>query len=546
MNKTVTANIGGMVFHVEVDAYESLNNYLSKIRSYFQNSDEREEILADIELRIAELLNPKLSASNQVIKMKDVEEVIQVMGKPEQFLTDEEEGFNSSSSTSSSENSRQSRTRKRLFRDPDDRMLGGVASGIAHYLGLDPMWIRLLFVVIFLAGTSGFWIYVILWIVMPEAKTAAEKLQMKGEPVNIDNIGKAFEEGAKKMNDKFKEMDSTKFGNKVEGFFESVFHVLGVLVTGFLKFFGKLLGIALLVVGSLLAFSLLTGMLSADTVIYAFSPSGMFSMESNDLFLSIFSSETQFLLAKISILVLFGIPILALIYGGVRLLFNIKGHQGIGSALGILWLVGLAASIVIALQLGSEFKSNSKITEYETVDSNYNEYVLALSQDKLPGNELISSSENEFILHYDKSSIYYGMPTLNIERSYKDSLELRISKKSRGSSKNNSTEKARNINYEFKQQGELLTFNPYISFDRHQKVRGQEVQLTLLLPLGKVVYLDESMRDFIYDIENVTDTWDDDMLGKKWIMLEDGLTCLDCPDIEGVSSGDSRFLHPDS
>lgn len=531
MNKTVTANIGGIVFHIEVDAFEMMNNYLNKIRSYFQNSVEREEIMADIEARIAELLNPKLSVGNQVIRMKDVEEVINIMGKPEQFIVDEEESGNDEGKTFT-------RTKRKLFRDPEDRMLGGVASGIGHYVGLDAIWVRVIFIVVFLVGTSGFWIYLLLWILMPEAKTAADKLQMKGEPVNIDSIGRAFEEGAKKMNQKIKDIDSGKFGHKLESFFESVFHILGVLVTGFLKLIGKVLGIFLLVVGIILAFSLMAGMFSSDMLLYTFSTDGVFAMDAQELFLSVFSSEGEFTLVKIALFLIIGVPVLALIYGGIKLLFGIKGHTGIGKVLGILWFLGITGAIILSIKIGSEFKSESKVSEYQKIDSNFTEYVLELNQEEVPGSELISSSDNDFVLHYDKSNIYYGIPTLNIERSFTDSLSVRVIKESRGSSKKNSSENAKNIDYKFQQQGELLSFNSFISFDRQQKIRGQEVQLTLLLPLGKIVYLDESLRELIYDIENVTNTHDRDMLGKKWIMTEKGLTCLDCPDIEGESSGD--------
>jgi len=239
-------------------------------------------------------------------------------------------------------------------------------------------------------------------------------------------------------------------------------------------------------------------------------------------------------------MVLLGAPVLALIYAGAKLLFGIKRHTGIGTALGIIWLVGIGASIIIGLQMASQFKSESKITEYYNIESIYDEYVIELNEDILPGEEIISLIDSEFLLSIDKSNIYYGMPELNIEKSYKDSVQLRIVKSSRGSSRRASTDNAKNIDYRVEQQGELLSFNSFISFDRQHKIRGQDVQLTLLLPIGKTVYLDHSIQELIYDIENVTNTSDDNMLGKKWIMLEEGLTCLDCADIDGVTKEDTN------
>ena len=133
MNQTVTINISGIVFHIEIDAYEDLKNYLNKIKSYFNNSEECEEIMTDIEARIAELFNEKISDVNQVILKKDVEEVITIMGKPEQYITEddieEEEDYDNKKSSSSD---------KKFFRNPDERVLGGVCSGVASYSDL--MW----------------------------------------------------------------------------------------------------------------------------------------------------------------------------------------------------------------------------------------------------------------------------------------------------------------------------------------------------------------------------------------------------------------------
>ncbi len=534
MNKTVTANISGMVFHIEVDAYEKLNSYLNKIRSYFQNSDEREEIMSDIEARIAELLSPKINDQNQVVVEKDVDEVIEVMGKPEQYIQEDED--RNENRRQEDRSSSYARTKKRLFRDPDDRILGGVCSGIGHYVGMDPIWLRLLFVIIFLAGGSGLLIYIILWVVMPEAKTAAEKLQMKGEPVTFDTIGKAFEDGAKKVNEKFKDMERSDFGQKLEDFFEQLFHALGSILGGLLRFIVKIVGVALLVFGVLLVFSLLTGMLSTNAVVEIISPTTLFTLESPSLAMTLFESESQYNMAKYLFFGLIGIPILGLLYGGIMLLVGIRKSYGVGTALGILWLIALGGSVIVGLQLGSQFKSSSKVIDYIDVESSYDVYTLEMDLNDAPGEQIINLFDENFMLSIDKGSVYQGLPRLNIVKSNEDSIRLRVQKYSRGPSKRTSLRKAEDISYELLQQGELITLDSYMSFDRQQKIRGQEVELTLLLPVGKTVYLDESLREMIYDIDNVTGTHDDDMIGQKWIMLERGLTCVDCPDIEGTTS----------
>jgi phage shock protein PspC (stress-responsive transcriptional regulator) len=181
MKKTQTVNIGGMVFHIDEDAYSGLSQYLLEIESHFRNQEERRETMADIEFRIAELMKQKLTAHRQVIAIQDVEEIMKVMGDPAEFssMEQEEEPLR-----------RKSNPYRRLYRDPDHRFLGGVCSGIAAYWNQDPLLVRILFLVAFLGFGVGFLIYVLLWVVIPVAATTAQKLEMRGEEVNFGNIGR--------------------------------------------------------------------------------------------------------------------------------------------------------------------------------------------------------------------------------------------------------------------------------------------------------------------------------------------------------------------
>jgi len=190
MNKTISINLAGIVFNIDEHAYRILDKYLSTISGYFSEADGKKEIMADIESRIAEMFQERMGKARTVVSEDDVNHVIQLMGQPEDFLGDEatepektEEGFESTSS-------------KRLFRDPDDRLVGGVCSGIAHYFGIDPLIIRILFIVAVIFFGTGFLLYLILWAVIPKAITAADKLQMKGRAVTVDNIKKRVQKEA--------------------------------------------------------------------------------------------------------------------------------------------------------------------------------------------------------------------------------------------------------------------------------------------------------------------------------------------------------------
>jgi phage shock protein PspC (stress-responsive transcriptional regulator) len=169
MNKTVTINLSGIVFHIDENAYEVLRKYLDNLKMHFTGTQGKEEIIADIESRMAEMFTEKVNASKNVIMMNDVQEVIDVMGKPEQVAGEEEK----TSTASSYENAAYYETmKKRFFRNPDDKILGGVCSGISAYFDIDPLWMRLAFALSVMFAGTGLFIYIILWIIIPEAKTA--------------------------------------------------------------------------------------------------------------------------------------------------------------------------------------------------------------------------------------------------------------------------------------------------------------------------------------------------------------------------------------
>jgi len=203
MKKTVTINLSGIIFHIDEDAHDKLSDYLSKIKSCFSGSEGKDEIMADIEARIAEIFQEKIGKSKEVIAIADVEEVIAVMGKPEDYMEGNGDEGEEKSKTAPDEGSYR---RKRIFRDPDDNVLGGVCSGIAAYFNFDPIWLRIAFAVAFFVFGTGFLLYILLWIVIPEAKTTAEKLEMRGEKVDISNIEKSIKEELEKLKKKFSDL----------------------------------------------------------------------------------------------------------------------------------------------------------------------------------------------------------------------------------------------------------------------------------------------------------------------------------------------------
>lgn len=227
MKKTYNINLGGIVFHIDEDAYDLLDKYISNLRIHFSKEEGAEEIVHDMELRISELFSERLNEKKEVITLADVEDIIARMGKPEEFSDDTTQDTN--------EYIKEEKAPKRLFRDPDNKVIGGVCSGIAAYLGWDVTAVRLVLIALacpfILNGAvilNGVVIaYIIAWIIIPEANTAAEKLSMKGMQVNVENIGKTVTDGFEKVNDFVNSEKPRSFLQKVG---EAIVGVVGFLI----------------------------------------------------------------------------------------------------------------------------------------------------------------------------------------------------------------------------------------------------------------------------------------------------------------------------
>lgn len=191
MKTTITINLGGIVFHIDDDAYEMLHTYLLAIEKQFVSEDERKEVMSDIEIRLAELFNEILGQKRDVIMKEDVTKIVEIMGEPEDFIDEETSQTTGSAKSESKRTTYNQKTSKRLYRDPDNRILGGVCGGLGAYFNTDPIIFRIIFLIIALGMGSGIIIYLILWIAIPEAVTTAQKLEMRGEPITIENIKKA-------------------------------------------------------------------------------------------------------------------------------------------------------------------------------------------------------------------------------------------------------------------------------------------------------------------------------------------------------------------
>lgn len=534
MNKTLTINISQIVFHIDENAYEALSKYLNTIKSYFNNNASRDEIITDIEARIAEIFSAKINASKQVITQTDVDEMIAIMGNPEVFKNEEEFDQNTNNTQSNTFNENTNKT-KRIFRDPDDKVIGGVCSGIGAYFGIDPIWLRLAFAIAFFIFGTGFLFYLLLLVVIPKAKTTAEKLEMRGEKVNINNIEKKIKEEFDDIKKTFNNKDN-EWVKATSTFFSKLVAVLEQLLHGIVRIFAVIIGYVFIVVGLIVLIVFLLGIFGNSAYI-SIDDLDVWTLnlsQSLDLF---FANSIQLLLSKIALLLLIGIPLLMLMYRGIRILFKIKSKQiWIGRLSSVLWVTGLLTSIYLFAVMSNEFKQRSSVKDR----INFGTSTINTVHLQLPDDFKWNLEKDEEDIDWDnyrlngwifriknEDGFSFLTPQIDIQKSNTDSFQLLLIRTAKGKTKKQALSRAESIIYNYTIEDSTIVFNPTFELKPEEKWRAQQVKIIIKVPIGKSVFIDKKMRPLIYDIDNVTNTYDGDMINHKWTMRSNGLTCDD-------------------
>lgn len=533
MNKTVSINISGIVFNIDEEAFHLLNRYLNTIKGYFSDSDGRDEIMADIEARIAEMLSDKLNDRKQVISKEDIDAVIAIMGQPEEYLDDEARGESSSGHRRTPRSSRS----RRLYRDIEGKSIGGVCSGIGYYFGFDPTWLRIAFLITIFFGGLGFYLYIILWIILPPARTTAEKLEMKGEPVNYENIGKAVEDEMESVKKKFNDFTSSnstrvaseRLNNAISNFFDG----LGQVLIGFIKIIGKIVASVFLLFAAFLLLVLVFSIFQWHTPIFHFPGIGLPNTSIQDFSEIIFTSNTQSTLAIIGVGLSILIPLIALLIYGARLLFNLKREiKGLGFVLLILWIASIFLCITVALQVGTDFQRTSDFDETQTLNIATNDtLMLDVGQDPFRvSSRARRYAPKDILMKFESNELILGHPQLQVLRSNNENFQIEVYKISQGASSEEAGERAETINYSYQVDSNQAIFNPFYKLNLEDPYRGQRVKVYVKVPIGGSIYFSKKMDRIIYDVDNVTNMHDRKMVDHYWTMTQKGLVCTDCPD----------------
>lgn len=595
MKKNISINISGIIFHIEEDGYAQLKEYLETINNYFSNYEDSAEIIADIESRVAEIFLSKLDDGKQIINHDDVQSLIDTMGTVADFeaLEDDEPASVKEEPTVEEKQEKEEKRKeeqraydaedpgkqklhrdekrkviggvaagiayyfsidplwirliavllllniflsfmsgavlityiilwivipgsttlgddeevKKMFRDPDNQVLGGVSSGIAAYFAADVTLIRLIFVLSIFLGGTGLIIYIILWMITPVAKSLTDKMQMQGEPVTLSNIEHNVKKSLKQ--DEGEESALAKVLLFPFRLIAALFTALGGLLGPFSRVLMDVVrvfaGIVVTMVGVsgmislFIAAGVLLGLFTGfgDWISGTFLPAGILAES-----LSGFTFLAVFLTAFI--------PFLVLCLLGISIVTKTMVLRApLGWSIFGVWVICLISLSVAVPSVIGEFRNEGSYRESRTFDLDRSKPIL-------------------MTLDYVDFS---GIDATSLKlRGHRDSVvRLDMRYEAHGRSRQEAEKNAQMITYEVRQKDNELIFDSDYSFKNRSKFRAQELDMTLFIPYNQKFVIDDDMVDIIEHTFNRSGyrSWQI-TTNNEWVFTEDGLDCLTC------------------
>lgn len=574
MKKNISINISGIIFHIEEDGYENLRRYLDSITRYFSSFEDSSEIMADIESRIAEIFLSKLNEGKQVITAEDVASLITTMGSVSDFKAAEETetpssaagsatGTGSGAYTSGAAGTSvppksfqrdqkrkilggvcsgiatymnvdslwvrlifallafawgltifiyiilwilipgtydldEPETGKKMFRDPERKVLGGVSGGVATYLNIDIVAVRVLFLLLAIPGGFGVFLYIILWVILPEARTLTDRMQMQGEPVTLSNI----ESTLKKTQDTSAPEESAI--TKVLLF---PFRVIGMILQALARVIGPiaeairvLAGVLFTVVGLSLLLSILVtggialGLLGTNLV--------NAQWENNFPLDAFFRAVPGWTLGAAFLAAL--IPALAIVLLGISVIARrIVFSAPVGWGMFAIFLVCAAMLGVGVPRIVMANKERGEVRVEKTYTPTGKTAVLQIREVGLDD---------------------YHAALLNLEGHDEKTFRLVQVFKSQGATRAKAIENAKMVDYTVSLVDSVFTFDSNLTFKPDAIFRGQELKMTLYIPYFHPFTLDAMSGRFID--EYIDWEYRD---GHTWQMTPKGLECVSCP-----------------
>ena len=523
MDKTIKINLGGTLFQIDEEAYKILRAYLQDITNILRNTSGAAETVEDIEIRIAEIFQSQ-GASAGIISKENVEAMMGIIGKPEDFDTGDDD-------VKVQEPAYQSAASKKLYRNPDDQIISGVCGGLGAYLNIEPVWVRLLFVLFTCFFGIGFFVYVALWIALPSANTDLRKREMYGRDDYMAFLKKRHSQGSQSAG-------SSASGARIGSAFNEVFRALGKVLFIFFRVVLIILGVCLVLTGFIT--------LVVFVMVFFFKYPGYFSTTSFGINLFYFPDFLNYVVNPaiapwilfLSFMVIL-LPLLAMIYWGVKMIFWFRAKDGIVSlAALVIWVMCGAALSILLFNEGISFAETARNVTEEVIEKAPKDIYIVSGQKvaDLHFDKEIAFDEEEYkIFFIDGNKGLFISTDLNINKSDDNSARLNIRKRSAGRSRLDAQMKAEKLIYNYGIAGDTIRLDEYFTLPAGSKWSVDDVRVNLFIPEGTIIHFDKTTEDMFrqdYYRNNEWD-WSDDSRDMEyarsdnsnyyWIMTDDGL-----------------------
>lgn len=517
MKKTIQIHIGGDQFHMDDDAYTQLRQYLDALKMHFEKDGESaKEIISDIEQRIAELLKNRITESKQAITVEDINEVIKTLGSIEDFQYVED--------NTEDTGPHDHRANRRLYRDSENNYIGGVAAGLGAYFNIDPVWIRIAFIVLLFFKGIGFLIYGVLWLVIPKAITTAQKLEMKGKPVTISTIGKSVSGEYQNVKSNFSNWTQSE---NTRNTLHEMTSALTKVILFIFKVFLYAFGIVFLIIGSLfLAFILMLFFGSIDI----FHSHGLFSGWPIPDFTGWISNPANLKLLAISLFVLVLIPLVSLIYAGIKISFHIQTKSVVLRATALTaWILALILFFTVLFSEMSHVSIEAMGSDSKTLTLRPNSTLYIDINDNINEEHTLSYSVFGFnILHNKRRNEIYGKTSITIipvtdQKDISYSVKRYLRKVSISKSLNDFKE----VEYNVQVEDSVLILDKYFEMDEDDFWRFGKVVVELKVPVDTRVHFDSEICNLLNSEQHAQYCVNHNFTESTCIMTEDGLVALE-------------------
>lgn len=530
MDKTISISLGGFSFIVDDRAFFKLKNYLDDIRRSLQGMEGTEDIISDVEIRIAELFKEKLGV-REVVNEQDVDYIVNVMGRPEQYVDEESEEttntYSSTSGTSYRQTASGEKVKRKLYRDPNDKIIAGVLSGLAHYLGVETWVTRVLFIVLlfsdfFISLTSLTVIsYIVLWIILPKAETATQKYEMYGQAGDFETIKKNANQAASEMKG---------VARDASGAVGKLFHVLGKIIL-------VLIGISLICTGVGLIIGAIALLITSATEL----PMQFFGY--------IVDYPWQDSLSKVLVMVLMTIPAILFILLGARMISSrVKVNKNLIWGAIAIWFLAVIGSAVLAGTLFKNFTRDIEFADKKGFNVESDTITLSFEEYRNVGERKVKWQINNDMggfVEFDGKLHRKIYDDVEIRQSPTNQVLVEVMYYSKGRSMDDARKNAEMIQYDYamKANGELV-FNNFLSLPQDSKFRDQLVSLIVYVPKGKVIHT-KNVDDVIFYNEFENDREYQAGTNKFYTFVDGQIDCLNCEHDE-EHFDENEIIHLDS